>query len=442
MPIKLPNGLPASEALRNEGVPVVTGAWSGPHSGRPLRIVLLNLMPQKAITETQIARQLGTSAHRVELTLIVPGSYRSKTAPPEHMAAFYRPWQSVRDQDFDGLIVTGAPVETLPFEEVTYWDELTAIFDWAQARVGRSFYICWAAQAALYHAHGVPKHPLDRKMFGVFRQQAGTPGAALMQGLERGFPTPVSRHTEVRVGDLPRDRGLDVLASSPEAGLCLVEDRPRRAIYVFDHLEYDSDTLRSEYRRDLVAGREIALPRNYFPDDDPARAPVNGWCNPAKRLFGNWLDQIAREIAADAQRCSAQDQEMAWLLAAPRNPLEPQQGFTDFLVAGASGDDLLPRLLRALADKALSPLAVKVHKSDPDCRLIELRLDGIGADAAQRLAQQMLLLQPVRRVTYRGAHGAGGTFTDRGSTLGQAQHPASGESLSGPKTHPRDPAAA
>ena len=437
MPIKLPLGLPAGETLRREGVPVVTGAWSGPHGGPPLRIALLNLMPQKSVAETQIARLLGQAEQRVELTLLVPGSYRARTAPPAHLAAFYRPWPSVRDQDFDGLIVTGAPVETLPFEEVAYWDELTAVFDWAQARVRRSFTICWAAQAALHRAHGVPKHRLDQKLFGVFDQQAGRPDARLMKGLEHGFPTPVSRHTEVRAADLPRDRGLDVLASSPDSGLCLLEDRPRRTVYMFDHLEYDADSLRTEYRRDRDAGLAVALPRNYFPDDDPTRAPVNGWCGAARSLFGNWLDLIAGDIAEDSEGRSTRDQEMAWLLAAPRHPLQPQQGFTDFLVSGVSGDDLLPRVLRALAGKALSPLAVKVHKAERGCRLIELRLDGIGAEAAQRLAQHMLRLPPVRRVTYRGANDAGGTFAARGLPLG-----APGGREAEVRAHPRDPAAA
>lgn len=448
MPVKLPDGLPACDTLREEGVSLVTGAWSGPQSGPPLRVALLNLMPQKAVSETQIARLLGTSPRRVELTLLVPGSYRAKTAPPEHLAAFYRPWPDVRDQDFDGLIVTGAPVETLPFEEITYWEELTAVFDWARTNVRRSFYICWAAQAALHHAHGVPKHPLDQKLFGVFRQRADTPDTSLMKGLEDGFPTPVSRHTEVRAADLPLDRGLDVLASSPDSGLCLLEDRPRRAVYMFDHLEYDADSLQKEYQRDRDAGLEIALPRNYFPDDDPTRAPINGWRGPAQRLFDNWLEQIARDVSEDVRGCSTRDQEMAWLLAAPRNPLQPQQGFTDFLVSGVSGDDLLPRVLRALAEKALSPLAVKVHKAERGCRLIELRLDGIGADAAQRLAQQMLRLPPVRRVTYRGANDAGGTFADRGPALeapgmpAQAPDRAAADTPSEPRSQPHDPAAA
>jgi len=434
MPIKLAPGLPACDSLRKEGVVVVEQAWSGPHGSRPVRIALLNLMPQKSVAETQIARLLGRSPHRIELTLIVPGSYKAKTAAPEHMAAFYQPWQAVRDQDFDGLIVTGAPVETLPFEEVTYWAELTAIFDWAQTRVQRSFHICWAAQAALYHAHGVPKHDLDRKMFGVFKQDAGTPGARLMTGLERGFPTPVSRHTEIRVADLPHGRGLDVLASSPKAGLCLIEDRPRRAAYMFNHLEYDRDTLALEYRRDRKAGLEIAVPENYFPDDDPMQAPVNGWSQAAQRLFDNWLDQIVEEA-----RCSdAREREMAWLLAEPRNPLRPQQGFTDLLVTGHGNDDFLPCLLRTLADKSFSPLAVKVHRRSPATRLVELRLDGLDAATAQRLAQQILRLHQVERVTYRGANGAGGTFADGEPWL----RPTKDRSAVARLDRPRNPAAA
>jgi homoserine O-succinyltransferase len=268
----------------------------------PLRIALLNLMPTKAATETQFARLLGSTPFPVALTLVVPDSYEPRNTPAEHLAAFYERWSRVRYRTFDGLIVTGAPVETLPFEEVAYWRELTAVFDWARSHVRRTYHVCWGAQAALHHFHGVPKRGLAAKMFGVFRHRvAARPDHPLFRGFGDGFVTPVSRHTEVRAADLPRDAGLEVLADSPEAGLCLVEDRPRRALYMFNHLEYDADTLGDEYRRDLRAGRPIAAPRHYFPGDDPARPPANTWRPFAHLLFRNWLGEMARSAAGRRQ---------------------------------------------------------------------------------------------------------------------------------------------
>ena len=303
MPIALPNGLPARRVLQREGIEVIDGRASDDHhrrGARPaLRVALLNLMPTKIATETQIARLLGSTPFRVDLTPFVPDSYVPKCTPARHIEAFYERWSAVRGRRFDGLIVTGAPVETLPFEEVSYWRELTEIFDWSRERVRRSCFICWGAQAALHHFHGVPKRALPRKAFGVFRHRVARPGAPLLRGFGASFVTPVSRHTEVRAADLPPGSGLDVLADSPEAGLCLVEDRPGGAVYMFNHLEYDAGTLRDEYLRDLKAGRPIQLPRHYFPGDDPARPPVNTWRPFAHLLFRNWITGIDRSAGLE-----------------------------------------------------------------------------------------------------------------------------------------------
>lgn len=298
MPIALPDGLPARETLLAEGVEVVSAAALRRHGPQPLRIGLVNLMPDKIATETQFARLLGASAVPVELVLSVPDSYRTNSAPPGHMAAFYRPWSRVRDEPLDGLIVTGAPIEHLPFGSVTYWPELCAIFDHARSRGIAGFYICWAAQAALQHFHGVPKHDLPAKLFGVFRQRILKPGSPLLRGLGTEFPTPVSRHTEVRTADLPIERGVTVLAASPDSGLCLVEDRANHALCMFNHLEYDAGTLAAEFHRDRRAGRPIDPPRHYFPDDDPDRAPDSSWRPHAHLLFANWLGDIARMATA------------------------------------------------------------------------------------------------------------------------------------------------
>ena len=303
MPIILPHGLPARWTLKAEGLkalsPQEDAGWTV-GAGRPLRVLLINLMPDKPTTERQIARMLADTPHRVELSLAIPDGYRPKTTDPAHMAAFYRPWSRLRHEAFDGLIVTGAPVETLPFEEVTYWPALGEIFDWARSSVPRSFYICWAAQAALQQAHGVPKRRLETKLSGVYRHRVHQPEHPLLRGFGQAFVTPVSRHTEVRPLDLPAAAGLQVLASSTAAGLCALAERDGRALYMFNHLEYEADTLGREYVRDLEAGQAAAAPRHYFPCDDPTRRPVNAWGGYGRLLFGNWLKEIHREVAAPA----------------------------------------------------------------------------------------------------------------------------------------------
>jgi homoserine O-succinyltransferase len=301
LPISLPIGLPAATALAAEGVAVVSGVAL--HGGaQPLRICLVNLMPKKTATETQIGRLLGATAIPVEVTLCVPDSYQSRSAQ-SHIDTFYRRWSQIRGEQFDGMVMTGAPIETLPFEAVDYWMDLCAMLEWARARVAASFYICWAAQAALYHFRGVPKHERAAKLSGVYRQRVMRADARLFQGFGDEFPVPVSRYTEVRAADLPA--AVSVLAQSAETGLCLVEDRANRATCMFNHLEYDTETLRDEFHRDRLAGKQPAIPANYFPDDDPTRPAANVWRPWAHLLFGNWLAEIA--CTAWAQNGGDQD---------------------------------------------------------------------------------------------------------------------------------------
>jgi len=294
MAIILPKGLPAAERLRREGLQVLEGA--GPCEPS-LKVALVNLMPDRPSTETQFARLLGVTPYHVELTLVIPDGHDPKSTPPGHIAAFYRRWSEVAGRRFDGLIVTGAPVEHLPFEEVHYWAELCRIFDWARLHVGSAYYVCWAAQAALRHFHGVQKHALPHKAFGVFPQRASLRSVPLMRGMPETFPTPVSRHTEVRCAEIPWGNGLLPLAASPRSGLCLIEDRPRRAVCMFNHLEYDADTLLREYRRDRAAGLDIAPPEGCPDTADAEAAPGCAWRPAAEILFGNWLRQMAARNA-------------------------------------------------------------------------------------------------------------------------------------------------
>ena len=302
MPIKIPNDLPARKTLEEEGVQVIKESDAIRQDIRPLRIALLNLMPDKIRTETQIARVVGSTPLQVEVTLLKTDSYKSKNVPERHLIDFYHTWDEVKDQKFDGLIVTGAPIETMPFEEVDYWDELTQIFDWTQSHVFRSFHLCWGAQAALHHFHGVPKYELNRKLFGIFRHHIVKPGSGLVRGFNDEFSIPVSRHTEVRREDIPDKPGLRILAESPESGLCLMEDLPHKAVYMFNHLEYDADTLQREYERDLATGAEIDMPKNYFPDDDPTQPPVNQWRAYAHLLFWNWIYEIYENTPYDISK--------------------------------------------------------------------------------------------------------------------------------------------
>lgn len=299
MPIKIANDLPAARTLEEEGVPLIRESDAIRQDVRPLEIALLNLMPQKIKTETQFARLLGATPLQVELSLLFLSSHDPKTTPREHMASFYQTWEEVKDRKFDGLIVTGAPIEKLPFEEVDYWEELCGIFDWTQGNVHSSFDICWGGQAAMHHFHGVPKYELPKKMFGVYPHRVVTDGRPLLRGFNDVFNIPVSRYTEVRREDIVQHPDLKILAEADDAGICLVEDVKHRHIYMFNHLEYDATTLKEEYERDVSAKLPIHVPRNYFPDDDPSRPPVNSWRSFAHLMVANWINEVYQTTPFD-----------------------------------------------------------------------------------------------------------------------------------------------
>jgi homoserine O-succinyltransferase len=295
VPIRIADNLPARRTLEVEGVIVMGESEAARQDIRPLRIALLNLMPDKITTETQIARVLGATPLQVELHLLRISDHVSRNTAAGHIAAFYRPWSDAAAEKFDGLIVTGAPVETIPFAEVTYWGELARIFDWSQTHVHRTLTLCWGAMAALYHFHAVDKHGLDTKASGVFPHWNRAPATAWMRGLPDRFDVPVSRWSEVRKADLPQGRGLTVLADSDEAGLCLIDDPAHRALHMLNHLEYDTLTLAGEYARDAGA----YLPAHYFPGDDPAARPINTWRGAGHILFGNWINEVYQTTPFD-----------------------------------------------------------------------------------------------------------------------------------------------
>jgi homoserine O-succinyltransferase len=259
---------------------------------RPLQIALLNLMPNKIRTETQFARLIGASPLQVELTLVRIGNHKAKNTSEEHLIAFYQTWDEVKDRKFDGFIVTGAPIELLPFEEVTYWEELTRILDWTTTNVHSSFFICWGAMAAASHFHAVPKHTLEKKAFGVYRHRNNAPASPYLAGFSDDFAVPVSRWTEVRAADIPAGSGLELLMESDATGPCMLAEKTGNRLYMFNHIEYDSTSLKEEYDRDVEAGVPIAVPHEYYPGDNPASRPLNRWRSHAHLLFGNWINQV------------------------------------------------------------------------------------------------------------------------------------------------------
>ena len=290
MPVTVPSSLPARGVLEAENVFLMDEQRALQQDIRPLRIAILNLMPTKVATETQLLRLLGNTPLQVEVTLLHTASHEAKNTPTEHLLEHYVSFTEVRRQTFDGLIVTGAPVETLPFEEVDYWPELTELLDWARTNVFSCFFICWGAQAALHRYYGIPKHPLAEKLFGVFPHRLRVRNERIVQGFDDVFFAPHSRHTETRREDILAEPRLDLLAESDEAGVYLMQSTDRRQVYVTGHSEYDPGTLQGEYARDLGKGLPIGLPRNYFPDDDPTRAPLVRWRSHANLLFANWLN--------------------------------------------------------------------------------------------------------------------------------------------------------
>ena len=290
MPIKIPNHLPAVDVLQQENIFVMTQNRAMSQDIRPLRILLVNLMPKKIQTEVQFSRLLGNTALQIELELAAPASHTSANTPPEHLQAFYISFDEVMDRNYDGSIITGAPVEHLPFAEVDYWEELCALMDWTKEHVHSTFHICWGAQAGLYHHYGIPKRDLPEKLFGVFPHQVEYKKSILFRGFDDEFEVPHSRHTTVDRADVEARPELQILASSPQAGVYAVYARKYKQFFVTGHSEYDPDTLAQEYFRDLGAGKPIHVPENYFPGDDPKQPPKVRWRAHANLLFCNWLN--------------------------------------------------------------------------------------------------------------------------------------------------------
>ena len=290
MPIKIPNKLPATEILQNENIFVMTEHRALTQDIRPLRILLLNLMPTKVQTETQLARLLGNTPLQVELDLMHTSTHQSKNTSQQHLLSFYKTFGEVRHEKYDGLIITGAPVEQMPFEEVEYWDELCEIMAWSKTHVFSTFHICWGAQAALYYHFGVPKYPLDNKLFGVFPHRVEYKNPILMRGFDDVFMAPHSRHTTVRREDVEKVPELKILAASPEAGIYALMTERGQQVFITGHSEYDADTLKQEYLRDKKAGLPIDPPRNYFPQDDDTQDPMVTWRAHANLLYFNWLN--------------------------------------------------------------------------------------------------------------------------------------------------------
>lgn len=302
MPIKIPDTLPAFETLVNEGVRVMTETVAIRQDIRPLQIGLLNLMPNKIKTEVQMARLVGASPLQVELSLVRVGGHRAKNTSEEHLLAFYDTWEEVRHRKFDGFIITGAPIELLDYEEVTYWDEMKQILDWTATNVHSTLNVCWGAMAAIYHFHGVQKHTLEEKAFGVYRHHNRKPSSVYLNGFSDNFEVPVSRWTEIRMEDIRKVEGLDILLDSDETGVCLVQEKAGNRLYIFNHVEYDSTSLAEEYSRDVAAGAPIKLPKNYFPHNDPSLPPQNRWRGHAHLLFGNWINEIYQTTPYDLEK--------------------------------------------------------------------------------------------------------------------------------------------
>ena len=299
MPIKIPSRLPAFDVLRNEGVMVLDEELASRQDIRPLRIALLNLMPKKIQTENQFARLIGATPLQIELSLIRMSDHQARNTAAEHMESFYRPFEEMKDEKFDGLIITGAPIEHLEFNEVTYWDELGEVMEWTQTNIHSTFGVCWGGMAMINHFHGVKKHILPEKAFGCFRHRNLAPASPYLRGFSDDCTVPVSRWTEMRQDEVNTHPGLTTLLGSDEVGPCLIEDPAHHALYVFNHFEYDRDTLKQEYDRDVENGVPINVPCNYYPEDDPSRTPVNRWRSHAHLLYGNWINEIYQTTPFD-----------------------------------------------------------------------------------------------------------------------------------------------
>ncbi len=290
MPLNLPDRLPAIELLKHEHIFVIDNSRATKQDIRPLRIVILNLMPLKITTETDLIRLLSNTPLQLEISFMKLKSHTSKNTPIEHMKAFYKDFDCMRDERFDGMIITGAPVEQMDFEEVSYWEEVSGIFDWARTHVTSTLYICWAAQAGLYHHYGIPKYPLEKKMFGIFEHHLNNSLLPIFRGFDDVFYVPHSRHTELRREDILKVKELDLVAESDEAGVYMVMARGGREIFVTGHSEYSPNTLDVEYKRDLAKGLSIEMPKNYYRNNHPDNAPLVRWRGHANLMFSNWLN--------------------------------------------------------------------------------------------------------------------------------------------------------
>ena len=290
MPVKIPNNLPAAGILENENIFVMYDERAYHQDIRPLKILILNLMPTKIVTETQLLRLLGNSPLQVEFDFMYTASYEPKNTSSEHLVKFYETFHDVKNRRYDGMIITGAPVEQLPFEDVAYWPELCEIFEWAKRHVYSLMMICWGAQAGLYHYYGIPKYALPQKMFGVFEHRVNMKEKILFRGFDDIFYVPHSRHTEVRREDIDKEPLLSILSESDQAGVFAVRDKMNRRLFLTGHAEYDPLTLKGEYDRDVAAGLPINVPDNYYPGNDPSKMPVVRWRSAANLLFSNWLN--------------------------------------------------------------------------------------------------------------------------------------------------------
>ncbi len=315
MPIRLPEDLPAFDVLNAEGVYVMSERLAERQDIRPLRIALLNLMPNKIDTETQFSRLIGATPLQIQMSFLRMSDHESRHTATSHLEQFYLPFRDAAEERFDGLIITGAPIETLPFEEVTYWDELGEIFAWSRTNVHATMAVCWGGMAALYHHYGVPKRELPQKLFGCFRHENLAPTSPYLRGISDQFLVPVSRWTEIPRSEVTAVPELEILIDSETSGPCLIEDRATRLLVNLNHFEYDTNTLKDEYDRDVSQGRPITVPRNYYPDDDPTQPPQNRWKSSAHLLYGNWINEIYQTAPFDIDR-----------IGSDRDGQEPQAG--------------------------------------------------------------------------------------------------------------------
>lgn len=290
MPIKIPDSLPASKTLVSENIFIITEYRALHQDIRPLKLLILNLMPTKIVTETQLLRKLSNTPLQIEIELLRTISHNAKNVDAKHLNSFYVGHDDIRSRYYDGMIITGAPVENLDFEDVDYWEELCEIMDWSKTHVHSTFHICWGAQAALFYHYGIPKYSLDKKMFGIYKHRILKPNSPFFRGFDDSFNAPHSRYTEVRAEDIEKKNELELLAVSDEAGVFAVKNKKSRQFFIFGHPEYDRETLALEYQRDIDRGKNVDVPSNYFPDDDPKKRPIMTWRSHAQLMYNNWLN--------------------------------------------------------------------------------------------------------------------------------------------------------